>query len=141
MWPMASLLTSTTPTGYGGAGGSETPPWVSCMYIWYQSVPVPSPAPPLPKGWLEGPPVAAWVLLPPVEAGSPLWQGVDDFPLGLEAVVFLLWPEVGGRPLWFGVGACPLPPGAGWALSGSLPEALMDGALVWAGFGSGLLLG
>ena len=110
---MASFLTSTIPTGYGGAGGSEIPPWVLHMYIWYQSVLVPSPAPPLPRGWLEGPPEAAWVLLPPVMAGSPLWRGVDDFLLYLEAVVIPLWPEVGCYPLWFRVGACPLPLGAG----------------------------
>ena len=76
---MASLLSSTVPTGYGGTGDSEIPPWVSRMYIWNQLVLAPSPAPPLPGGWLEGPPEAAEGLLPPVEAGSPPWRGVDDF--------------------------------------------------------------
>ena len=103
-------------------------------------------SPPLPGGQLEGPPEAAWVL-PPVEAGPPLWRGVDEFLLGLEAVVIPLWLEVGSHPLWFGVGvcplgfgmgACPLPPGAGCVL----PEVPVDGVLVWASFGgSGLPLG
>ena len=110
---MASLLSSAVPTGYGGAGGSEIPPWVSRMYIWNQSVPAPSPAPPLPGGQLEGPPEAAEGLLPPVEAGSPPWRGVDDFPLCLGAAVVPLWPEVGGHPPWLGVGSCLLPLGAG----------------------------
>ena len=79
------------------------------MYILYQLVPVPSPAPPLLGGRLEGPSEAAGVLLPPVEAGSPLWLGADDFLPCLGAVVVPLWPEVDGRPLWFGL----LPPGAG----------------------------
>ena len=109
---MASFLTSAVPTGYGGAGGSEIPPWVSRMYIWYQSVPVLSPAP-LPGGRLEGPPEAAGALLPPVEAGSPPWWGVDDFQLCLGAAVVSLWPEVGGHSPWLGVGSCLLPPGAG----------------------------
>ena len=110
---MASLLSSAIPTEYGGAGGSEIPPWVSHMYIWNQSVPAPLPAPPLPGGRLEGPPEAAEGLLLPVEAGSPPWRGVDDFPLCLGAAVVLLWPEVGGRPPWLGVGSCLLPLGAG----------------------------
>ena len=110
---MASLLSSAVPTGYGGTGGSEIPPWVSRMYIWNQSVPAPSPAPPLLGGWLEGPPEAAKGLLPPVEAGSPPWWGVEDFPLCLGAVVVPLWPEVGSRPPWLGAGSCLLLPGAG----------------------------
>ena len=57
--------------------------------------------------------MAAGGLLPPVEAGSPPWRGVDDFPLCLGAAVVLLWLEVGGRPPWLGVGSCLLPPGAG----------------------------
>ena len=40
----ASLLSSAVPTGYRGPGGSDIPPWVSRMYIWYQSVPAPLPA-------------------------------------------------------------------------------------------------
>ena len=110
---MASFLASAVPTGYGGAGGSEIPPWVLRMYIWYQSVLVPSPAPPLPGRWLEGPPEATGALLSPVEAGSPPWRGVDDFLLCLGAVVILLWPEVAGHLPWLGVGSCLLPPGAG----------------------------
>ena len=110
---MASLLSSAIPTGYGGAGGSEIPPWVSRMYIWNQSVPALSPAPPLPRGWLEGPPKAAEGLLPPVEAGSPPWWGVDDFPLCLGAAVIPLWPDVGGRLPWLRVSSCLLPLGAG----------------------------
>ena len=43
-------LSSAIPTGYRGAGGSDIPPWVSSMYIWNQSVPAPSPAPPRPGG-------------------------------------------------------------------------------------------
>ena len=110
---MASILTSAVPTGYRGAGGSEIPPWVSRMYIWYQSVPVLSPAPPLPGGRLEGPPEAAGGLLPPVEAGSLPWWGVDDFPLCLGAAVVPLWPEMGSHPPWPEVGSCLLPLGAG----------------------------
>ena len=83
------------------------------MYIWNQSVPALSPAPPLPGGWLEGPPEAAQGLLPPVEAGSPTCWGVDDFPLCLGAAVVPLWPEVGGHPPWLGAGSCLLLLGAG----------------------------
>ena len=100
MWPMASLLASAVPTGYGGTGGSEIPPWVLRMYIWNQSVPVPSPAPALPGGLLEGPPEVAWVLLPLAEADPPLWRGVDAFPLCLGAAVVPLWPEVDGHAPW-----------------------------------------
>ena len=75
---MAYLLASAVPTGYGGAGGSEIPPRVSRMYIWYQSAPVPSPAPPLPGGWWEGPPEGGGVPLQLTEADPPLWRGVDD---------------------------------------------------------------
>ena len=82
---MASLLSSAAPTGYGGPGGSDIPPWVSCMYIWYQSVPAPLPAPPRPGGQLEGPPKAPEGLLLPVEDGSLPWRGVDAFPLCLGA--------------------------------------------------------
>ena len=93
--------------------GFRYPPWVSRMYIWNQSVPAPSPAPPLPGGQLEGPPKATEGLLLPVEAGSPPWWGVDAFPLCLGAAVIPLWPEVAGRPPWLGVGSCLLPLGAG----------------------------
>ena len=55
------------------------------MYMLYQSL-----APSLPGGQLGGPPEAAEV--PPLfeKAGPPLWQGVDDFPLCLGAVVIPL---------------------------------------------------
>ena len=110
---MASLLSSAVPTGYGGPGGSDIPPWVSRMYIWYQSVPAPSPAPPQPGGWLEGPPEAPEGLLLPVEAGSLPWQGVDAFPLCLGAAAVPLWLEVVGRPPWLRVGSGQPPLGAG----------------------------
>ena len=64
------------------------------MYILYQSVQLPSPAPPPPGGRWEGPPEVAGVPLPLEGAGSSLWQGVDDFPPCLGAVVVPLWPEV-----------------------------------------------
>ena len=108
---MASLLASTVPTGYGGAGGSEIIPCISRMYISYQS-----PAPSLPGGRLGGPPEAAGVPLPFEEAGPPLWWGVDDFPLCLGAVVILPWPEVDGHPPWLEVDPCLLPTGAGSCL-------------------------
>ena len=111
---MASFLASAILTGYGGAGGSEILPCISCMYISYQS-----PAPSLPGGWLGGPPEAAGVPLPLVEAGSLLWRGADDFPPCLGAVVVPLWPEVDGCLPWFGVGSCLLPLG----LADSCPAA------------------
>ena len=78
---------------------------------------------------------AAGVPLVLVEAGSPLWRGVDDFPPCLGAVVVLPWLEVDGCPPWFRVDPCLLPLGAGWVLSGRFPEAPVDGVSVWAGFG------
>ena len=93
--------------------GFGYPPWVSCMYIWYQSVPAPSPAPPRPGGQLEGPPEALEDLLLPVEAGSPPWRGVDALPLCLGAVAVLLWLEVAGHPPWLRVGSCWPPLGVG----------------------------
>ena len=94
------------PTGYGGTGGSEILPWVSCMYMSYQSL-----APSLPEGRLGGPPEVARVPLLLVEACPPLWRRVDDFPLCLDAVVIPLWLEVDGHLPWLRVGSCLLPPG------------------------------
>ena len=116
----------------------------SCMTIWYQSVQVLSPAPPLPGGGLKGPPGAAGVPLPLVEAGLLPWRGAVDFPSWLGAVDFLPWPEAVDFPpwpevdscaLWFGVDPCPLPLGAGWVLSGHFPEAPVAEVPVWAGLG------
>ena len=81
------------------------------MVIWYQSVQVLSPTPPLPGGGLAGPPEVAGIPPPLVEAGLLLWQGVDDFPPWLGVVDFLPWPEVDGCPPWFKVDPCPLPLG------------------------------
>ena len=115
------------PRGFG------YPPWVSRMYIWYQSVPAPSPAPPRPWGRLEGPSVAPVGLFLPVEAGLSPWRGVDVFPLCLGAVAILLW---------FGVESCRPPLGAGWLLPCCWPEAPVDKVSVEGGFaGSGLPLG
>ena len=100
------------------------------MYILYQSVQLPSPAPPPPGGRWEGPPEAAGVPLLLEEAGSLLWRGVDDFPLCLGAVVIPLWPEVDGCPPLFKPDPCLLPPGTGWVLSGHFPEAPVDGVSV-----------
>ena len=83
------------------------------MYILYQSVQLLSPAPPLPGGRLKGPPEAAGIPLLLEEASSPLWQGVDDFPPCLGAVVVLPWVGVDGCPPWFEVDPCLLPLGAG----------------------------
>ena len=100
---MASFLTSAVPTGYGGAGGSEIPPWVSHMYIWNQSVPVPSPAPPLPgDGWKDLPRLLG--------ACSCLWR-LAHHPGG-EWMTFhfawVLWSFRSGRR-WAAI--CP---GLGW---------------------------
>ena len=50
-----------------------------------------------------------------LEASSPLWRGVDDFPPCLGAVVVPSWPEVDGCPPWFEVDPCLLH----WGLVGS----------------------
>ena len=96
------------------------------MTIWYQSVQILSPAPPLPGGGPKGPPGAAGVSLPLVEAGLLLWRGAVDFAP---------WPQVDGCTPWFGVDPCPLPLGAGWVLSGHFPEVPVAGVPVWAGLG------
>ena len=112
------------------------------MTIWYQSVQVLSPTPPLPGGGPKGPPGAAGVPVLLVEAGLLPWQGAVDFLSWLGAVDFLPWPEVDGCTPWFGVDPCPLPPGAGWVLSGHFPEAPVAGVPVWAGLcGRGRPLG
>ena len=121
------------------------------MVIWYQSVQVLSPAPPLPGGGLTGPPEAADIPPPLVEAGLLLWQGVDNFPpwLGMvdfppwpEVDSFPPWPEVDGFPPWFEVDPCPLPLGVGWTLSCRFAEAPVAGVSVWAGLsGRGRPLG
>ena len=103
------------------------------MTISYQSVQVLSSAPPLPGGGLKGPPEAAGIPLPLVEADFPPWLGAVDFPP---------WLEVDGCPPWFGVDPCPLPPGVGWVLSCHFPEAPIAGVSVWAGLsGRGRPLG
>ena len=138
----ASFLSSAVPTRYGGPGGLVIPPWVSRMYIWYQSIPAPVPAPPQPLGRLEGPSEAPEGLFLPMEAGSPPWQGVDIFPLCLGAAAVPLWLEVAGCLPWLGVGSCRPPLGAGWLLPCCWPEAPVDGVLVGGGFArSGLPLG
>ena len=105
------------------------------MVIWYQSVQVLSPTPPLPGGGLTGPPEVAGI--PPllVEAGLLLWQGVDDFPPWLGVVDFLPWPEVDSCLPWFEVDPCLLPLGVGWALSCHFPEAPAAGVSVRASLG------
>ena len=123
------------------------------MVIWYQSAQVLSPAPPLPGGGSTGPPKAAVVPPPLVEAGLLLWRGVDDFPPWLGTVGFLLWlevdgfppwlgmvgfppwPEVDGFPPWFKLDPCPLPSGVGWTLSCHLAEAPAAGVSVQASLG------
>ena len=110
---MASHLASAVPIGYGGPGGSEILLCVSHVYISCQSVQMLSPAPPLPGGRLKGSPEAAGIPPPLEEAGALLWQGVDDFPPCLGAVVVPPWLEVDGCPPWFEVDPCLLPPGAG----------------------------
>ena len=102
------------------------------MTIWYQSVQVLSPAPPLPWGGSKGLPEAAGIPPPLVEAGLLLWRGVDDFLPWLGTVDFPPWPEVDGFPPWFEVDPCPLPPGVGWVLSCRFPEAPVAGVLVQA---------
>ena len=69
------------------------------------------------------------------KAGPLLWQGVDDFPPCLGAVVILPWLEVDGCPPWFEVDPCLLPLGADWVLSNCFPEAPVDGVSDWAGLG------
>ena len=106
-----------------------------CMVIWYQSVQVLSPAPPLPGGGSTGPPEAAGIPPPLVEAGLLLWWGVDEFPPWLGVVDFPAWLEVDSCPPWFEVDPYPLPLGVGWTLSCCFPEAPAAGVLVWAGLG------
>ena len=81
----------------------------------------------------EGPPEAAGIQPPLVEAGLLLWWGVDDFPPWLGVVDFLPWPEVDGCPPWFEVDPCQLPSGVGRVLSCCFPEAPVAGVSVQAG--------
>ena len=105
------------------------------MTISYQSVQVLSPTPSLPGGGLKGPPKAAGIPLPLVEASLLLWQGAVGFLPWLGVVDFPPWQEVVGCPPWFWVDPCPLPLGVGWVLSCHFPEAPWAGVSVWAGLG------
>ena len=102
------------------------------MVIWHQSAQVLSPAPPLLGGGSTGPPEAAGVPPPLVEAGLLLWRGVDDFPPWLGVVDFPPWLEVDSFPPLFEVDPCPLPSGVGWTLSCHFAEAPAAGVLVQA---------
>ena len=114
------------------------------MVLWYQSAQVLLPTPSLPGGGLTGPPEAAGFSPPLVEAGLLLWHGVgvfppgpkvDDFPPWLGADDFPPWPEVEDFPPWFKMDPCPPRSGAGWDLSGHLPEAPAAGVSVRVGLG------
>ena len=102
------------------------------MVIWYQSAQVLSPAPPLPGGGSAGPPEAAGIPPPLVEAGLLLWWGVNDSPPWLGVVDFPPGPVVDGFPPWFEVDSRPLPSGVSWALSCCFAEAPAAGVLVQA---------
>ena len=107
MCPTASLLSSAIPTGYGGTGGSDTPPWVrACTFgtsqFQHRSLPLLNPG-------------DSWKGLPrPQRACSCLWR-LAHCPGGKRMPFHFAWVL---RSFCFGRRWPAVRPDLGWALVG-----------------------